>query len=224
MMEHISSSMNILLTSLRASAASTITFLVLLLITAGIVSAQRHACPNPTSFSIPAPQCPIDGKRNAVEYAQLMKRLDRKKGKWDKHHPRWELLEALYAYDTYEQNAGDEIRRYEGLYKHVPAKHKKVSLRQSLFSPLHPQYLTIKTAPRIHNLILQNLPPSPLPHRHKRRSLPTNPHPRPPLLQHNPLRARLVRQIPELFQQEEIPCASLSSLASFETSGAGLVE
>ena len=64
---------------------------------------------------------------HADERARLLQSLSRDKGNWDNKHPRWKLLEALHAFDRYQEIAGAEINRFEGLYKHVPRRHKKVS-------------------------------------------------------------------------------------------------
>lgn len=125
--------MNIMMTGLRAFLAPTSTFFALLLFfaaAAAIARKQQWAEPATCANTIPlsiTPQCPLDGDRYAFEHSHLLRRIDRKKVKWDKKHPRWEILDALHAYDIYEETAGEEIKRFEGLYKHVPAKHKKVS-------------------------------------------------------------------------------------------------
>ncbi|KAF7193065.1 Carnosine N-methyltransferase [Pseudocercospora fuligena] len=70
--------------------------------------------------------CHPSEERHELEHAQLIKRLDRNIGKWDKKHPRWQILEALHGFDRYETIVGAEITRFEDLYKHVPKKHKKL--------------------------------------------------------------------------------------------------
>ncbi|PPJ60426.1 hypothetical protein CBER1_07330 [Cercospora berteroae] len=72
------------------------------------------------------PACPADGQRHDIAREQLRKSMDRSTGKWNKKHPRWQVLEALHGYDKYEKIAGAEIDRFEGLYKHVPKKHKQI--------------------------------------------------------------------------------------------------
>lgn len=65
--------------------------------------------------------------RYAEERERLLRRLDRKYGKWQDKHPRWKLLEALHGFDHYSEIIGAEIDRFEGLYHHVPKRHKQVS-------------------------------------------------------------------------------------------------
>ncbi|KAF2209839.1 hypothetical protein CERZMDRAFT_46432 [Cercospora zeae-maydis SCOH1-5] len=87
--------------------------------------AEPHTCPESSSiYHIPA--CPADGNRHDIARAQLLKSIERNTGKWNKKHPRWQVLEALHGYDKYEKLAGAEIDRFANLYKHVPQKHKKI--------------------------------------------------------------------------------------------------
>lgn len=68
------------------------------------------------------------------ERERLIQRIERAEGKWDGNHPRWRILEALHGFDRYRDVAGAEIARFEGLYKHVPQKHKKVLATESELS------------------------------------------------------------------------------------------
>jgi hypothetical protein len=68
-----------------------------------------------------------DSPRHRQEKAHLMKRMDRKSGKWGKIHPRYRLLEALWGYSRYRERNMAELERWRTLYKSVSKKQKKVS-------------------------------------------------------------------------------------------------
>ncbi|EUC42052.1 hypothetical protein COCMIDRAFT_39858 [Bipolaris oryzae ATCC 44560] len=55
--------------------------------------------------------------RHRHEKAHLMKRMDRKSGKWTMNHPRYRLLEALWAYTRYRERHMAELDRWRTLYK-----------------------------------------------------------------------------------------------------------
>ena len=96
------------------------------LVCLGSAGIQQNTCP--TLVSLPDNKvCPLDGSRHHTARELLLKSLDRNAGKWNKKHPRWQVLEALHGYDKYEKIVGAEIDRFESLYKHVPQRHKKVS-------------------------------------------------------------------------------------------------
>jgi hypothetical protein len=65
--------------------------------------------------------------RHRQERAHLLKRLDRKHGKWTSSHPRYRLLEALYGFSKYRDTNMAELNRVRGLYKNVSKSQKKVS-------------------------------------------------------------------------------------------------
>lgn len=74
-------------------------------------------------------QCePELSPRQAEERTRLLQKISRDADlrTWDSKHPRWPLLEALHGFRRYRNITGAEIDRFEGLYKHVPKKHKKV--------------------------------------------------------------------------------------------------
>ncbi|KAI5358907.1 putative carnosine N-methyltransferase, S-adenosyl-L-methionine-dependent methyltransferase [Septoria linicola] len=95
------------------------------LVCLGSANVQQHTCPDSSSL-LYAPSCSENGARHDIAREQLLKSLDRNSGKWNKKHPRWQVLEALHGYDKYEKIVGAEIDRFENLYRHVPKKHKKI--------------------------------------------------------------------------------------------------
>jgi hypothetical protein len=68
-----------------------------------------------------------DSSRHRQEKAHLLKRMDRKNGKWNSSHPRYRLLEALYSYSKYRDGNIAELDRWRNLYKNVGKQQKKVS-------------------------------------------------------------------------------------------------
>ncbi|PIA90787.1 Carnosine N-methyltransferase [Cercospora beticola] len=104
--------------------------LIQLCVLAGLVRlasshVESNTCRESSSIYY-TPACPADGQRHEIAREQLLKSIDRNIGKWNKKHPRWQVLEALDGYDKYEKIVGAEIDRFERLYKHVPKKHKKI--------------------------------------------------------------------------------------------------
>jgi len=65
-------------------------------------------------------------RRHRREKLQLLKRMDKKSGKWGTSHPRYRLLEALWAYTRYRERHMAELDRWRSLYKSVSKKQKKV--------------------------------------------------------------------------------------------------
>ena len=64
------------------------------------------------------------------EKNRLLARLDKSSGSWNKHHPRYRLLQALHGFRRYKERNLAELDRWRGLYKHVSSAHKKVCERQ----------------------------------------------------------------------------------------------
>jgi hypothetical protein len=64
--------------------------------------------------------------RHRQEKAHLMKRMDRKHGKWGTMHPRHRLLESLFGFTKYRETTMAELQRWRDLYKSVGKKQKKV--------------------------------------------------------------------------------------------------
>ncbi|KAI4955059.1 hypothetical protein J4E86_006371 [Alternaria arbusti] len=64
-------------------------------------------------------------RRHRREKLQLLKRMDKKSGKWGTSHPRYRLLEVLWAYTRYRERHMAELDRWRSLYKSVSKKQKK---------------------------------------------------------------------------------------------------
>lgn len=69
---------------------------------------------------------PYDTSRHRQEKAHLLKRMAKKSGKWTTTHPRYRLLEALFAYSKYRERNMAELDRWRTLYQSVSKKQKKV--------------------------------------------------------------------------------------------------
>lgn len=92
-------------------------------VTATIANAQ--AVQNPLMMgAMPSGHVPRTA-RHRHEKAHLMKRMDRKSGKWTTNHPRYRLLEALWAYTRYRERHMAELDRWRTLYKSVSKKQMK---------------------------------------------------------------------------------------------------
>jgi carnosine N-methyltransferase len=75
-----------------------------------------------------------ESSRHRQEKAHLLKRMDKNSGKWRTSHPRYRLLEALWAYTRYRERHMAELDRWRSLYKSVSKKQKKVGSKR--VSPL----------------------------------------------------------------------------------------
>jgi hypothetical protein len=82
---------------------------------------------NPMQMGAMPPKEVYDSPRHRQEKAHLMKRMDRKHGKWGSSHPRFRLLEALFSYSKYRDSNMAELDRWRGLYKNVGKQQKKAS-------------------------------------------------------------------------------------------------
>ncbi|EUC30501.1 hypothetical protein COCCADRAFT_103718 [Bipolaris zeicola 26-R-13] len=83
--------------------------------TAAIANAQ--SVQNPLMMgAMPSSHVPRTA-RHRHEKAHLMKRMDRKSGKWTTNHARYRLLEALWAYTRYRERHMAELDRWRTLYK-----------------------------------------------------------------------------------------------------------
>lgn len=92
-------------------------------VTAAIADAR--AVQNPLMMgAMPSNHAPR-AARHRHEKAHLMKRMDRKSGKWTTNHPRYRLLEALWAYTRYRERHMAELDRWRTLYKSVSKKQMK---------------------------------------------------------------------------------------------------
>lgn len=89
----------------------------------GLANAQ-----DPMKFGVMHEVNTMSFVRHRQEKAHLLKRTDRKHGKWTSSHPRYRLLEALYGYSKYRDTNMAELNRIRGLYKNVSKSQKKVSI------------------------------------------------------------------------------------------------
>ncbi|KAL2256805.1 hypothetical protein VTK26DRAFT_1103 [Humicola hyalothermophila] len=70
---------------------------------------------------------PEETERQLREKERLLQRMSRKHGRWDEHHPRYRLLEALRGFSKYAETNQKELDRLKGLYNHASRKQKAVS-------------------------------------------------------------------------------------------------
>ncbi|KAF2624475.1 N2227-domain-containing protein [Macroventuria anomochaeta] len=68
---------------------------------------------------------PGESPRHRQEKAHLLKRMDRKTGKWGTIHPRYRLLEALYGFTKYRERNMAELDRWRSMYGNVVKAQKK---------------------------------------------------------------------------------------------------
>lgn len=94
----------------------------------GVDARQAQLLGDPITDTAYDPQWQTTGSKHDEERERLLHRIDRESGQWDDKHPRWKILEALHGFDRYYDITGAEIDRFEGLYKHVPQKHKQVGI------------------------------------------------------------------------------------------------
>jgi hypothetical protein len=74
----------------------------------------------------------VDSARHRQEKAHLMKRLDRKHGKWGPAHPRYRLLESLFGFTNYRDSNMVELKRWRSLYRNTGKQQMKVSYNVAL--------------------------------------------------------------------------------------------
>ncbi|KAJ8111501.1 hypothetical protein OPT61_g5919 [Boeremia exigua] len=83
---------------------------------------EEKAAQDPLSMgSMGAEESP----RHRQEKAHLVKRMDRKTGKWDRIHPRHRLLEALYGFSKYRERNMVELDKWRTMYASVGKAQKK---------------------------------------------------------------------------------------------------
>ena len=78
---------------------------------------------------------PSKSPKHQQEKALLMKRMDRKTGKYGTNHPRYRLLEALYGFTKYRERNMAELNRWRTMYSNVGKQQKKVSSDNNLQEP-----------------------------------------------------------------------------------------
>jgi hypothetical protein len=87
---------------------------------------------NPMQMGAMQPKEVLGSPRYRQEKTHLMKRMNRKHGKWGPTHPRYRLLEALFSYSKYRDSNMAELDRWRGLYKNVGKQQKKGSRNRKL--------------------------------------------------------------------------------------------
>lgn len=76
----------------------------------------------------------LDTRRQLAEKERLLQTISRRNGRWNEHHPRYRLLEALRGFSAYAQPQLAEVDRLKRLYSHVPKKHKTLLEREVGYS------------------------------------------------------------------------------------------
>ncbi|KAK0619035.1 N2227-like protein-domain-containing protein [Immersiella caudata] len=69
--------------------------------------------------------------RHVTEKKSLLQRLARTQGRWNEHHPRHRLLEALRGFSSYGENNLAELNRLKDLYRHA-SKQQKALLESTI--------------------------------------------------------------------------------------------
>ncbi|SMQ52543.1 unnamed protein product [Zymoseptoria tritici ST99CH_1A5] len=72
------------------------------------------------------PECSPWEHQQVVERGKALRRIGGKAKSDAKRTPRTTLLDALHAFDRYQETAGAEIQRFEDLYRNVPKDHKRI--------------------------------------------------------------------------------------------------
>ncbi|KAF2849519.1 N2227-domain-containing protein [Plenodomus tracheiphilus IPT5] len=88
-------------------------------------SGDGYLAQDPMNVGAMAPESARSTARQRQEKAHLMKRMDRKHGKWGTTHPRYRLLEALFGFSKYRERNMAELDRWRSLYKNVGKKQKQ---------------------------------------------------------------------------------------------------
>lgn len=77
----------------------------------------------------------VVSQRSVEEKERLLKRLSKSTGKWNNHHPRHRLLDALHGFERYFERQNEELDRLKGLYKKATKPQKKVNIDFAGLSP-----------------------------------------------------------------------------------------
>jgi carnosine N-methyltransferase len=93
---------------------------------ANIAIGNAQVAQDPLMMGAMPPSDVGDTSRHRREKLQLLKRMDKKSGRWGTSHPRYRLLEALWAYTKYRESHKAELDRWRSLYKSVGKQQKKV--------------------------------------------------------------------------------------------------
>ncbi|KZM20658.1 hypothetical protein ST47_g8207 [Ascochyta rabiei] len=86
---------------------------------AAYASIDNDAAQDPLQVGSMAPS---ESPRHRQEKAHLMKRMDRKSGKWGSTHPRYRTLEALYGFTKYRERNMAELNRWRTMYSNMLEK------------------------------------------------------------------------------------------------------
>ncbi|KAL6709946.1 hypothetical protein ACN47E_000731 [Coniothyrium glycines] len=89
------------------------------------VLGENDAAENPLDIGSMTEEDGYDSPRHRQEKAHLMKRMERARGTYNTVHPRYRLLEALYALSVYRERSIEELDRWRTLYKSVGKQQKK---------------------------------------------------------------------------------------------------
>ena len=76
------------------------------------------------------PAGPDQTERHLEEVERLLQRMSRKHGRWNEHHPRYRLLEALRGFSSYAQLQQAELDRLEKLYGHASKQQRALLERE----------------------------------------------------------------------------------------------
>ncbi|KAK4195613.1 carnosine N-methyltransferase [Triangularia verruculosa] len=86
-------------------------------------------------------------ERHLEENEGLFQRMSRKHGRWNEHHPRYRLLEALRGFSSYAELQRADLDRLKGLYSRASKKQKALLEREVAYS---------KRFANVDDLILKN--------------------------------------------------------------------
>lgn len=84
-----------------------------------------YAAQDPMNVGAMLPSPAHSTARQRQEKAHLLKRMNRKSGKWGPSHPRYRLLEALFGFSKYRERNMADLDRWRSLYKNVGKKQKQ---------------------------------------------------------------------------------------------------
>ncbi|KAH9876594.1 hypothetical protein J1614_003725 [Plenodomus biglobosus] len=84
-----------------------------------------YAAQDPMNVGAMLPGPAHSTARQRQEKAHLLKRMNRKSGKWGPSHPRYRLLEALFGFSKYRERNMADLDRWRSLYKNVGKKQKQ---------------------------------------------------------------------------------------------------
>lgn len=65
--------------------------------------------------------------RHLEEKERLLDRLDKSRGTYNVHHPRWRLLRTLWSFSKYRDFSKADVQRWRDMYKSTSKQQKDVS-------------------------------------------------------------------------------------------------